>query len=122
MPKYICIVSDMQFDEASGAVKPEVWGGGNFTPDPTNFEVIKRMYADAGYEMPQIIFWNVRSAGTDAAVTVDERGVYLVSGQNPVAFEKAIKVDLTAPPTPFEAMMTVLNNDRYVPILSALEK
>lgn len=120
MPKYICIVSDMQFDEASGAVKPEVWGGGNFTPDPTNFEAIEQLYAAVGYEMPQVIFWNVRSAGTDAAVTKDKKGVILVSGQNPVAFEKAIKVDFTPPPTPFEAMMAVLDNERYMPILEVL--
>lgn len=50
MPKRIFVISDMQFGEADQE--------GKFK---TNHQVIKDKYKAAGYEMPQMIYWNVRS-------------------------------------------------------------
>ncbi|MCJ1473921.1 hypothetical protein MMC13_002577 [Lambiella insularis] len=57
MVKQIFVFSDMQFDAAE---KP----GPQFE---TAYERIKRKYAQAGYEMPKLIFWNI--AGGRAGYT-----------------------------------------------------
>ena len=69
MVKTIFIFSDMQFD---GCIK---------TPDSSSFERIQKQYKEAGYEMPQIVFWNLaaNSAGVKP-VTMREDGTALVSG------------------------------------------
>ncbi|KAI3322395.1 hypothetical protein HD806DRAFT_123753 [Xylariaceae sp. AK1471] len=80
MVKRVFVFSDMQFDSAQSS---------NFSG---SFERIKSKYADAGYEMPELIFWNLaggragygRGTGGDPTapkpVTSDETGTALVSG------------------------------------------
>lgn len=99
MPSKIFIVSDMEFDQC-------IEGG-------TNFQSIKKKYEAAGYKLPTIVFWNVQSRNDQAPVTMNEKGVYLVSGCSPSIFEKAVKAQAT---TPLEMMLEVLNGPRYEPI------
>lgn len=49
MVKRIFVFSDMQFNKAEAA--QDRW--------TTSFERIKKKFADAGYEMPQMMFWNL---------------------------------------------------------------
>ncbi|KAI1184346.1 hypothetical protein F5B17DRAFT_442714 [Nemania serpens] len=49
MAKRVFVFSDMQFNEAEHP-------GTKFS---SSFERIKRSYADAGFEMPELVFWNV---------------------------------------------------------------
>ncbi|MCJ1379226.1 hypothetical protein MMC17_002326 [Xylographa soralifera] len=49
MIKQIFVFSDMQFDQVNDPTAPL----------ETAYERIKRKYADAGYEVPQLIFWNL---------------------------------------------------------------
>lgn len=92
MVKRVFVFSDMQFDEActddsDGRVDepktPSQW--------TTSFERIKNKYQEAGYEMPEMVFWNLAGgragysgeSGDPTApkpVTVDEEGTCLVSG------------------------------------------
>lgn len=69
MPKKLIIISDMQFNSATG-------GG-------TNFEKMNKLYASSGYVRPQIVFWNVVGASTDFPVTVDDKGTAMISGFSP---------------------------------------
>ncbi|KAI1170983.1 hypothetical protein F4777DRAFT_84667 [Nemania sp. FL0916] len=81
MVKRVFVFSDMQFDDAEGQY--------GF---PSSFERIQRSYRDAGYEMPQLIFWNLAGGragygvGTDGnptapkPVIADEIGTAIVSG------------------------------------------
>lgn len=73
MVKRIFVFSDMQFDRCGGG---ERWS--------SSFERIKKRYAEAGYEMPQLVFWNLNGGSTDSGsskpVTATEEGVLLVSG------------------------------------------
>jgi hypothetical protein len=88
MVKRVFVFSDMQFDRAERDGKSGL---------VSSFERIKKKYADSGYEMPELVFWNLAGgrAGyyygvTDTAgdgdhtapkpVTVDETGTALVSG------------------------------------------
>ena len=73
------------------------------------------MYEAAGYLMPQIIYWNVNSRHNHFQTKSDTPGVMLASGSSPAVFEALIAMkDLEV--TPYDAMLAVLNSERYAPI------
>jgi len=94
----ICIISDMEFDEACG------------NKHITNYERIQELYEHAGYKMPTLIFWNVESRQDQVPITVNQNNVYLVSGCSPSILKHIIK---TTSVTPMEFMLEVLNSERY---------
>ena len=67
LPKVIVIFSDMQFNEASNVSK-------------TLFEVAKDKFAQEGYKLPSVVFWNLRDTQSSFPVTKTEDGVSLLSG------------------------------------------
>jgi hypothetical protein len=71
MVKTLFVFSDMHFDQA---------GGCNF--GETQYTTIKREFDAAGYQIPEIIFWNLasRARGTPKPVKADQPGVSLLSG------------------------------------------
>ena len=71
MVKRLFVFSDMQFDQATNGRYGE-----------TEHQTIQRKFANAGYAMPDMIYWNLagRAAGTPKPVRADEKGVSLVSG------------------------------------------
>jgi hypothetical protein len=98
MPETIYIISDMEFDSACD------YGSRN-----TNFEVIKQKYANAGYKIPNIVFWNVDArSGKNLPVQTEERDVALVSGLSPVIFKMAVENK-----TPEQVMEDIINSERY---------
>jgi hypothetical protein len=101
MPKYLIVLSDMQFNMAEGR-----YGHGH-----TNFEAMEKTFAEAGYKMPQMIFWNLNAAyGRDAQVGANQPGVSMVSGFSP----SILKVVLSGEEyTPIRAMMDTVMVDRY---------
>lgn len=101
MPKFILIVSDMEFDEASS------------NSSLSNFENIRRQYQIAGYPMPTLVFWNVNSRNNHTPVTINDRGVVLVSGCSPVIMKYA----LTACTNLMDIVKNVTNSDRYNTII-----
>jgi Na+-transporting methylmalonyl-CoA/oxaloacetate decarboxylase beta subunit len=107
MPRMLFIISDMEFDSH--------YVGGN----TTNFDVIKRKYAKAGYVMPTLVFWNVSSRNDQTPVTENEQGVFLVSGASAGIFKSAINAKAT---NPMELMLETLNDTRYDAISEALSK
>lgn len=97
IPKRIIVVSDMQFNQADNCVKN------------TSFEVVNKKYKDAGYILPQMVFWNVRSTST-VPVMSGIKGVSLVSGYSPNVL-KSVLYDVTV--TPEETMMNAIMDPRY---------
>lgn len=85
MVKRVFVFSDMQFNGADSG------GDSRWT---TSYERIKAAFNDAGYEMPELVFWNLcgkrgnadfgpQNGGTDASakpVTAADVGTMLVSG------------------------------------------
>lgn len=73
MIKRLFVFSDMQFNEATeGSDKWE-----------TSYQRIAAKYKEAGYELPELVFWNLaggRGEGAPKPVTVDDNGTSLVSG------------------------------------------
>ncbi|KAG8896124.1 hypothetical protein FRB99_009061, partial [Tulasnella sp. 403] len=85
MIKRLLVFSDMQFDEARyhPSNPSSTFTPGLTPPDPsweTNHELIARAYEQAGYDVPEIVYWNL--AGRVAAKPVEKStpGVALVSG------------------------------------------
>lgn len=68
MVKQVFVFSDMQFDQG---MNQKIWN--------SSFDRIKTVYAEEGYDMPKLIFWNLAGA-TNKPVTVDDKNTALVSG------------------------------------------
>ena len=69
MPKYLIILSDMQFDQATRS-------------NQTALKMIKDKYRTYGYEIPKIVFWNLRNS-EGVPVKKDKSGAVLISGFSP---------------------------------------
>ena len=102
MPERIIIVSDMEFDYCAE------------NSSVTNFEYAKKIFEEAGYSLPKVIFWNVASRKLQLPVTQNEQGVSLVSGCNARLFEQ-ILADNT---NPYTYMMEVVESKRYEQIVA----
>lgn len=97
LPSRLYIISDMEFDYcADGA-------------ELTNFEYAKAQYEANGYKLPELVFWNVDSRNTNQPVTMNDRGVILVSGFSPRIFDMVTGGNLS----PYAYMLDVLNSERY---------
>jgi hypothetical protein len=108
MIKKIYIISDMQFNEATSGSGYHSRREGRVT----NFDAIREQYEAAGYDMPELVFWNVNASG-DTPVTKDENGTFLVSGCSPSILKYAVNCEAV---TPEQLMLEVLESDRYKPV------
>ena len=96
---HIGLLTDMEIDECTGNAKKWVF-----------YDDMRRRFAEAGYEIPNIVFWNVNSRHDVFHADKNRRGVQLCSGQSASTFQTLMKsVGLT----PMEMMMNVLTSDRY---------
>ena len=100
LPAKLYIISDMEFDACVSGAKL------------TNFENAKRKFAQHGYHLPQLVFWNVASHNRQQPVTVNDRGVALVSGCSPRIFSMAMEGELD----PWAYMLSIVDTDRYAQI------
>ena len=99
MPETLYIISDMEFDCCRNA-------------GLTQFQNAKQMFERAGYQLPNIVFWNVCSRNEQQPVTKNEQGVALVSGASPRIFQMVINGETD----PYEFMKSVILTERYEPI------
>lgn len=93
MIERILIISDMEFDCCS--------------LNESTFEHYKQKFENAGYELPEIVFWNVAARSTHLPVTQNEKGVKLVSGASANIFENVLSGDLKVI-TPYDFMLQML--------------
>ena len=100
MPAKLYIISDMEFDSCTRGA------------ELTNFEYAKKIFAEAGYSLPRVIFWNVQSRNAQQPVTQNEQGVALVSGCTPRIFSMLRSGILS----PLGYMLDILGADRYAKI------
>lgn len=98
MPDSILILSDMQFDSACH--------------DQTALKMAKSKFKDAGYKMPQIIFWNLTARAENTPVKTNDKGVALVSGFSPAIMAAVLGAD-PEEFTPYNMMLKTIMNDRY---------
>jgi hypothetical protein len=96
MPTKLLIISDMEFDAASQG--------------HTNFDYIKDLYAQAGYQMPAIVFWNVNGRLGNVPVKANTINTALVSGFSPSIIRSVLGGDDLSP---LAVMMKTINSERY---------
>ena len=72
--------------------------------------VIRNKYEKAGFEMPELVFWNVSARNTQFPMSMDDRGFLNVSGCSPSIFKSVVgRKFLSA----YDLMLEVLNSERY---------
>lgn len=96
MPQTLLILSDMQFDQCVSF-------------DDSAHQMIKRKYKDAGYEVPNVVFWNLNSKD-NVPVKFDKRGTALVSGFSPAVMKGVLS---GADMTPYGIMLATVDVERY---------
>lgn len=97
MPKKILILSDMQFDSCTR------------NPSQSAMAMIESQYQEAGYEVPQIIFWNL-SNSNGVPVEFDKSGTALISGFSPSILKSVLKAEDM---TPRAVMLKTIMADTY---------
>ena len=100
MPKYVLIMSDMQFDQCA-------------RHDDSAMQMIKRKYSEAGYDVPNIVFWNLNAKAGQSPVKFDTKGTALVSGFSPAILKSILAAEELDPTS---VMMATLNSPRYAVI------
>lgn len=114
MPTKILILSDMEFDSATRSHGG--WYGNKEVSDwnTTAQQMISQMYADAGYEMPQIVYWNIQSRGSNVPVRFNETGAALVSGFSPAIMTSLIAGKIISPE---QIMDQTIMSERYAKVV-----
>jgi hypothetical protein len=94
MPTKIVIVSDMEFDAcARGDVSQ-----------------LRNKFTAAGYDLPQLVFWNVNGRVGNIPTTMHKTGTALISGFSPAIVKSVLGGQLM---TPESVMLKTLMNSRY---------
>ena len=103
MPKSLIVISDMEIDYC---------GDRNWT----FYENMSLKFRKFGYQIPNIIFWNVASRHDIFHADRSRTGVQLVSGQSAAVFRQVMQcVELN----PVEAMEKIIGSERYEAIAVA---
>ena len=123
MPSKLYIISDMQFDAARGV---DHYGWHNTSPRPF-MQDMKAKFEKAGYVMPAIVYWNVRTSNCGMFQdTFEGENCCMVSGYSPSLFKaviegttyeeevqedgsKVVKQNID----PLSVMINALYNERY---------
>ncbi len=97
MPEALVVISDMEIDQCTN----DSW---------TFYDQMADEFKKHGYEIPNIVFWNVQSRNNVFHADSNRKGVQLCSGQSASTFQNVISaIGLT----PIEAMEMVINSERY---------
>ena len=97
MVKSLIVITDMEID-------PYIVG------DWTFYDAMKAKYESCGYDIPNVVYWNVNSRHDVYHADSDRKGVQLVSGQSTSTFKQLVGgIGMT----PVEMMLKVLNGGRY---------
>ena len=100
LPAKLIIISDMEFDRCVSNARS------------TNFKNAKAKFEAHGYNLPDIVFWNVASRNRQQPITKNEQGVALVSGCTPRLFEMVASGNMN----PYAFMLEVVESERYAKI------
>ena len=110
MPESILMLSDMEFD---GCAR---FGGDNVRPDEKLFQTIAKRFAQYGYKLPRLVFWNIAGRTGTIPVKENDLGVALVSGFSPAV----MKLVLSNQTDPYDCLVEELNSERYEAVEAAL--
>lgn len=90
MIKRLFVFSDMQFDEAQpGAGAAGAW--------ESVHDVVEKRFRDAGYDLPEIVYWNLSQGATTFPVTGERKGVAMMNGFSPAMLKVFMGEDVEDP-------------------------
>lgn len=124
LPANILILSDMEFDghvvcTDHVASRPRFGYGANrsqIAPTTTLFNDIAYTYAQYGYKMPRLVFWNIYSRTGTIPVKENEMGVALVSGFSTTICDMV----LSSETDPYKVLLNKINGERYKAVEEAV--
>lgn len=100
MIKRLFVFSDMQFDNAARGDDDGATPAAAFSADwETNHDRLERAYAEAGYDVPELVYWNFAGYRTMETEDKDKKGVEMMSGFSPgmlevfMGEEEAVEID-----------------------------
>ena len=98
MPSKVIIFSDMEFDQAIN------------NGDATAFVAIDKLYEQAGYTRPQLVFWNITGrSNSNTPVKIHDGGTALVSGFSPSILSSIMGGNLN----PLSVVLKTIEKERY---------
>lgn len=101
MPTVFLILSDMEFNRGAQDM--------NLTAQ----QLIEKMYNEAGYKMPKVVYWHLCARNDNFPVKFDKKDTAMVSGFSPAILKSILNCsDLN----PYSMMMEVVNSERYASI------
>lgn len=105
LPKQILIISDMEFDGATCS-----------RPTVSLFNTIANRFAQYGYKLPKLVFWNVCSRTGTIPCKVNDLGVLLISGFS----VNILNMVNNGQTDPYDALIAELNKERYnaIPLIT----
>jgi len=98
MPTHIVIISDMEFNRC------------NRDYSLSAMEMIRNQYAEAQYDLPTIVFWNVNGRQGNIPVKWDENNVLLISGASQNVINFVLRKTYS---NLFALVEEVVNSERY---------
>ena len=111
LPETILVISDMEIDQGS-EFRSGYWGTRSNearTRAKTMMEQMRIRWAEAGYVMPSLVYWNVDSRND--TILDDGPNVSYVSGASPAIFQQ-----IMTKKTGYDLMMEALDSKRYAVI------
>ena len=106
IPANVLIISDMEFDTAVCSYCSSCGIDANL------FNVIEQKYAQAGYKLPRLVFWNVNSRTGTVPVRQNKLGVALVSGFSVNICNMVMSGEID----PYKCLLDTINSERYKPV------
>ena len=100
MPKSLIVVSDMEIDHCGNV------GNGYIS----FYDNMKKKFSDHGYQIPNVVFWNVNSRNNVFHADSNIPGVQMVSGQSVSTFKTVLN---SINKTVYEAMIETLSDSMY---------
>ena len=110
LPQNILILSDMEFNSCARSNHGRL--------NQKLFNVFADRYAEHGYKLPRLVFWNINSRTGTIPVKENDLGVALVSGFSPAI----VKMVLSNNVDPFECLLEQINSERYQKVEDAIKE
>lgn len=107
MPEWFICASDMQFDQSQtlGYNQPPFDWDDNHT-------LLTQKYQDAGYTLPQMIYWNLRDTGKMVTQS-NRKGVQMLSGFSTMQLTNFLETMTVLDVTPWDTFLETINHPCY---------
>lgn len=111
MPKSLVIITDMEFDACVVDNRcRNTYSYRTSVGNMTFYDKMKAKYAAKGFNLPEIVFWNVDARQNTYHTQKNTKNVRMVSGQATSVFKSLIDGKKH---TPYDFMLEVVYNERY---------